>query len=89
LCSGRFPPSAGLAKNPEQRLTGTAQTIIYPLAAAMRVAQLCGLEPQEVGRDRGGAMVEPPGEFRSGARHEKRKRGTGDSPANKDEDRGL
>jgi hypothetical protein len=55
----------------------------------MRVAQLCGLEPQEVGRDRGGAVVEPPGEFRSGTRHEKRKRGTGDSPANKDEDRGL
>jgi hypothetical protein len=55
LCSGRFPPSASLAKVSEQRLTGAAQTIIYPLAAAMRLYQLCGLEPQEVGRDRGGA----------------------------------
>ena len=55
----------------------------------MRVAQLCGLEPQEGGTDRGGAMVEPPGELRFGARHEKRKRVTGDSLANKDEDRSL
>ena len=79
-----FPPSADLAENPRQRLTGAAQTIIYPLAA-MRGAQLCGPEPQEVGRDRGGSMAEPPDELCSGTRHKKRKRDTGDRPANKDE----
>ena len=51
----------------------------------MRGAQLCGPEPQEVGRDRGGSMAEPPDELCSGTRHEKRKRDTGDRPANKDE----
>ena len=55
LYSARFPPSASLAEVSEQRLTGAAQTIIYPLAAAMRLYQPCGLEPQGVGRDRGGA----------------------------------
>jgi len=34
-------------------------------------------------------MAEPLGELCSGARHEKCKQATGDSPVNKDEDRGL
>jgi hypothetical protein len=42
-----------------------------------------------VGRDRGGAIVEPLDELCSGARQEKCKQATGDSPANKDEGGGL
>jgi len=55
----------------------------------MRVAHLLRLKAAELGTDRGGAMVEPPGELRISARYEKCKQATGDSPANKDEDRSL
>ncbi len=57
LCTLRGLGCAGLAEDVEQRLAGTAQAVVDPLAAAVRLDQLCGLEPREVRGDCGGAKA--------------------------------
>jgi hypothetical protein len=53
----------------QQRFAGAAEAIIDPLAAAVGLDQLRGLEPREMRRDRGRTQAELVGELGRGDRY--------------------